>query len=253
MKAAYYDPGKCRDQIDDCSAVTNKTSPAGLRTCTSAQAICRYEVEYPYYDVSGRGTYDIRYTGKDPDPPEYFVDFLNLGSTQNALGVNINYTSDSSDTVGMNFDSTGDFIFETSMGDLEDLLNQNVRVALFYGDADYICNVCARSHRLYHGRANDCAVVRWRSSIDASKLHAQRRFPRCAILAIHGRQRRIRQSSTAWQFLLHSSLRVWPRDPLLPAQGFPRVLPTCARQEGCFGWRCRCYGVLWHQWDIGNG
>ncbi|TVY55754.1 Carboxypeptidase S1-like protein [Lachnellula cervina] len=140
MKAAYYDPGKCRDQIDDCSAVTNKTSPAGLRTCTSAQAICRYEVEYPYYDVSGRGTYDIRYTGKDPDPPEYFVDFLNLGSTQNALGVNINYTSDSSDTVGMNFDSTGDFIFETSMGDLEDLLNQNVRVALFYGDADYICN-----------------------------------------------------------------------------------------------------------------
>ncbi|TVY22284.1 Carboxypeptidase S1-like protein [Lachnellula hyalina] len=140
MKAAYYDPGQCRDKIDACSASANKTSPDGLKNCRLAEAICRYKVEYPYYDVSGRGTYDIRYTGKEPDPPLYFVDFLNLDSTQNALGVNMNYTSDSSDTVGVNFELTGDFIFETMMDDLEDLLNKNVRVALFYGDADYICN-----------------------------------------------------------------------------------------------------------------
>jgi carboxypeptidase C (cathepsin A) len=145
MKSAYYDPGGCRDQIDACNAVANKSSLAGSRTCEKATSICRGDVEYPYYDYSGRGTYDIRYTGSAPDPPEYFIDFLNQASTQNALGVNINYTTDSSDEVNSDFESTGDFVFETFIGDLENLLNNDVRVALFYGDADYICNVSALS------------------------------------------------------------------------------------------------------------
>ncbi len=38
------------------------------------------------------------------------------------------------------FQSTGDFVYEYFIEDIESLLNQGVRVALYYGDADYICN-----------------------------------------------------------------------------------------------------------------
>jgi carboxypeptidase C (cathepsin A) len=38
------------------------------------------------------------------------------------------------------FQSTGDFVYEYFTQDLEMLLNEGVRVALYYGDADYICN-----------------------------------------------------------------------------------------------------------------
>jgi hypothetical protein len=37
------------------------------------------------------------------------------------------------------FQNTGDFIFPNFRQDLEYLLDQGVRVNLFYGDADYIC------------------------------------------------------------------------------------------------------------------
>lgn len=51
---------------------------------------------------------DIRQPSDDPLPPEYFPEFLNLASTQEALGVNINYTSISSDFVGQGFLNTGE-------------------------------------------------------------------------------------------------------------------------------------------------
>lgn len=68
------------------------------------------------------------------------MDYLNLASTQNALGVDLNYTSDSSSAVTFAFDSTGDFSFPTFIEDLNQILENGVRVALYYGDADYICN-----------------------------------------------------------------------------------------------------------------
>ncbi|KAM0194125.1 hypothetical protein ACHAPC_001219 [Botrytis cinerea] len=76
----------------------------------------------------------------DPTPPTYFIDYLNLASTQNALGVNLNYTEDSSAEVYYAFQQTGDFVYPSFLEDLEYLLANDVRVSLFYGDADYICN-----------------------------------------------------------------------------------------------------------------
>jgi carboxypeptidase C (cathepsin A) len=140
MKAAYYNPGMCRDQIAACAAADRSTSE-GSYLCSNATNTCRTFVEGPYYEFSGRGVYDIRHPYEDPTPPTYFVDYLNQANVQQALGVNLNYTSDSSDDVLRDFDSTGDFVFPNFVQDLELLLNKNVRVALYYGDADYICNV----------------------------------------------------------------------------------------------------------------
>ena len=83
--------------------------------------------------------YSIRHPYEDPTPPTYFTDYLNLASTQAALGVNLNYT-DSNTDVYYAFQKTGDFVYPNFLTDLEMILNNSVRVALFHGDADYICN-----------------------------------------------------------------------------------------------------------------
>jgi carboxypeptidase C (cathepsin A) len=142
MKAAYYDPGMCKDQVAACAA-SDRSTNEGEYICFNATETCRAYVEGPYYEFSGRGTYDIRHPTDDPTPPEYFVDYLNLANVQQAIGVNLNYTpsTESSLDVNNDFTNTGDFVYPQFIKDLEHLLNNNVRVALYYGDADYICNV----------------------------------------------------------------------------------------------------------------
>ncbi|PBP19593.1 putative carboxypeptidase S1 [Diplocarpon rosae] len=128
----------CLYQIDHCR-LTNRTTFADQAICTAAENMCRDNVEGPYYSYSGRGAYDIRHPSDDPTPPSYFVDYLNLDSTRNALGVDLNYTK-LNDEVYYAFQRSGDYVYPNFIEDLEMLLNHSVRVALFYGDADYICN-----------------------------------------------------------------------------------------------------------------
>lgn len=131
---AFYGPGGCSDQVLACANQTVEERESNPSICSNATDFCRSNVEGPYYDYSGRGVYgeislcscraatktqvsgimltrlsriDIRHPRNDPTPPDYFVDFLNLATTQEALGVNFNYTSTSSDSVGQGFQSTG--------------------------------------------------------------------------------------------------------------------------------------------------
>jgi carboxypeptidase C (cathepsin A) len=82
----------------------------------------------------------VRHPYDDPTPPSYFLDFLNLESTQEILGVDTNYTGFSNYEVYYAFQQTGDFVYPNFIQDLEHILNNSVRVSLIYGDADYICN-----------------------------------------------------------------------------------------------------------------
>jgi len=139
MKLAYYVEDGCHDQIGYCKE-SDRSTEEGQFYCAQATNLCRSMVEEPYYAFGGRGVYDIRHPYDDPTPPDYFVDFLNLESTQEALGVNINYTRTSSPQVGQGFRNTGDFVWPNFVEDLEEILEYGVRVSLIYGDADYICN-----------------------------------------------------------------------------------------------------------------
>ncbi|KAF2497731.1 peptidase S10, serine carboxypeptidase [Lophium mytilinum] len=136
--AAYMPDYGCLAQIEYCRQ-NNHTTIADFAVCSEAAAICRDMVESAYYVFGGRGVYDIRHPYNDPTPPEYFSEYLNKANVQNALGVNLNYTS-ANDWVYWAFQQTGDFIYDSFIGDLENLLDQGVRVSLIYGDADYICN-----------------------------------------------------------------------------------------------------------------
>ncbi|KAI5856180.1 Alpha/Beta hydrolase protein [Durotheca rogersii] len=139
MKLNYYFPGGCRDSIDLCYE-QDRSTPDGKAICSQATAICRSLVEGPYYVVSGRNPYDIRAKSNASIPPSYWVEYLNTARVQNAIGVDINYTSTSSSQVGIGFDYTGDFVYPNLLDDLETILDYGVRIAMIYGDADYICN-----------------------------------------------------------------------------------------------------------------
>ncbi|CAJ2502451.1 Uu.00g098450.m01.CDS01 [Anthostomella pinea] len=139
MKMNYYFNSGCRDSIDYCFE-QDRSTPDGKAVCSQAVAICRGLVEGPYYNVSGRNPYDIRAMADADIPPGHWVDYLNTPEVQNALGVDINYTSTSSNAVYIGFDYTGDWVYPELMEDLEAVLGYGVRVALIYGDADYICN-----------------------------------------------------------------------------------------------------------------
>lgn len=124
----------CRDSIDYCIE-SDRSTVDGHSTCAQATAICRNLVEGPYYEVSGRNPYDIRAQADAEIPPGYWADFVNLASTQEALGVNINYTSTSSQAIWIGFSSTGDFVYPDILSDLEAILDDGVSIHLIYGDA----------------------------------------------------------------------------------------------------------------------
>ena len=142
----------CQNQIAICRAaaegnstfyhtdayITQEDLTPGVRQiCNEAADMCRDNVESPYYFYAGRGVYDIRHPYEDPTPGSHYQKYLNQGQIQEALGVTLNYSG--SNSVYYAFQDTGDFIFPNFRLDLEYLLNQDVRVSLAYGDADYIC------------------------------------------------------------------------------------------------------------------
>ncbi|KAF1946548.1 alpha/beta-hydrolase [Clathrospora elynae] len=113
-------------------------TPGVKQVCNEAADMCRDNVESPYYFYSGRGVYDIRHPYEDSTPASNYPDYLNLGEVQDALGVTLNYSGNNAAYYA--FQNSGDFIFPNFRLDLEYLLDQDVRVSLAYGDADYICN-----------------------------------------------------------------------------------------------------------------
>lgn len=139
MNFACHMNNGCLDQVALCS-IADVTTLNGQAVCTEAEDMCRDNVESPYYYYGGRGIYDIRHPFVDPTPADYFLDFLNLASTQQALGVDTNYTGTANDEVYYAFQETGDFVYLNFLSDIEEILNSSVRVTLAYGDADYICN-----------------------------------------------------------------------------------------------------------------
>lgn len=139
MKFAHQTPGGCADLLQAC-ADANRSSIDGRTTCAQADAICRNLVEGPYYSYGGRGVYDIRHPYDDPTPPDYFVAYLNQSHIAGAVGVDLNYTAYASKAVSIGFGDSGDFVYPTYIANLEKILNNGVRVAMIYGDADYICN-----------------------------------------------------------------------------------------------------------------
>jgi carboxypeptidase C (cathepsin A) len=135
----------CLDMIDICeifySADNGTTGPSRL-SCSEASTVCRRGAELPYLAYAGvEDAYDIRNRTQFPNPYPVTAAYLNQASVQRALGVDTNYTTKVNGEVLASFWSTGDYVNPKNMAQFERVLQDlPVRVALVYGDADYICN-----------------------------------------------------------------------------------------------------------------
>lgn len=142
---SYINAGGCQELIRSCRDAVSSMDPNNNgnvakvnQACLSAQTSCQENVIGPYI-ASGRSVYDISQKMPDPFPPSTYLEYLNSAEVQAAIGAVVNYTQ-TSNAVATAFNQTGDYERGGQISDLAHLLSLGVRVALVYGDRDYICN-----------------------------------------------------------------------------------------------------------------
>lgn len=143
--SSFRGAGGCQELITSCRSQELAYDRDSIGTtgfvndaCAAATYSCQSNVYGPYLS-SGRGIYDISQGPLDPFPNSYYLDYLNSLDVQKSIGVPVNYTQ-SSTAVWHAFNDTGDWSRNSGIEDLVSLLNSGVRVALIYGDRDYVCN-----------------------------------------------------------------------------------------------------------------
>jgi hypothetical protein len=89
----------------------------------------RDNVEAPFYAYSNVSMYDIRRPSIDPPYQDFFIKYLNLPETQEALGVDMHISYEPSNIdVYSAFQQTGDYVYPDFKRDLEELLDNGIRV-----------------------------------------------------------------------------------------------------------------------------
>ncbi|ETS76816.1 hypothetical protein PFICI_12203 [Pestalotiopsis fici W106-1] len=129
-----YGSGHCLDQLEHCKL-------SGLDSvCVAADNFCMEHVEDMYHQAVSRDVYDIRELTPDPFPSQFHVDYLNTAKVQQGIGAYTNFST-FSHTVYQTFRETGDDAREVdTIRDIQFLLNRNITVSIYAGDADYDCN-----------------------------------------------------------------------------------------------------------------
>jgi carboxypeptidase C (cathepsin A) len=142
---AFLAADGCEQLTLSCRTAEARSDPLDLgnveavnSACSQAQAYCESNVLGPY-TISGRSVYDISQNVLDPFPDSHYLEYLNTRAVQQAIGAPVNYTQDSLTVFGA-FNATGDYARDGILEDLAFLLESGVRVALIYGDRDYVCN-----------------------------------------------------------------------------------------------------------------
>jgi carboxypeptidase C (cathepsin A) len=143
--SSYQSANGCESLIKACREAANNLDPLDdgdvatvNQICQQAQTNCNDNVIGPFQS-SGRDVYDISQMTPNPFPPSTYLEYLNNAAVQAAIGAVVNYT-ESNDAVSTAFISTGDYDRGDQISELAILLSMGVRVALIYGDRDYICN-----------------------------------------------------------------------------------------------------------------
>ena len=143
--SSFVNADGCQQLIQSCRDAASSLDRNGdgdvssvNQNCSTAQNYCAEKVVAPYL-ASGRNIYDITQRMPDPFPRSTYLEYLNTAEVQAAIGARVNYTRTSA-AVAKAFSQTGDFERGNQISDMAYLLSLGVRVALIYGDRDYICN-----------------------------------------------------------------------------------------------------------------
>ncbi|KAI8982991.1 Alpha/Beta hydrolase protein [Pilobolus umbonatus] len=121
----------CMDKIAECYK-TNKVAD-----CLYSSLYCEEIVDNLFLS-SGRSYYDIR-KSSNASSPDGYIQLLNDPLLQTEIGVDNVKFEQCSDDVYLLMYNAGENVRDSS-APLISLLNQDIRVLLYVGDADYLCN-----------------------------------------------------------------------------------------------------------------
>lgn len=137
-----FGAGNCLDMVRDCNE-------RGINeVCSYGDSFCANLVEALYDNYANRDEYDMRELLPDPFPYSFYESYLNTPAVQDAIGAYVNFSS-FSPTVGGNnpvaiggtFGATGDDSrLLNTVPDMLKLIQANLTVIMYTGDADYNCN-----------------------------------------------------------------------------------------------------------------
>ena len=143
--SSFRGAGGCAELTQACRSLEptydlddRGTSPVVNEACAKAVSVCSTTFDAPYLS-SNRSPYDITQSYLTPFPSELYQEYLNTREVQQSIGVPLNYTAISSAVAGA-FSATGDWARRSGIDELASLLNAGTRIALIYGDKDYVCN-----------------------------------------------------------------------------------------------------------------
>ena len=142
---SFLSSNGCQQLIQSCRSAVASMDPANEgdeatvnQICQTAQVSCNNNLLGPFHK-SGRDMYDMAQKTPNSFPPSTYLEYLNLADVQDAIGVDVNYT-ETNTAVANAFVQTGDYERGNQISQMGYLLSLGVRVALIYGDRDYICN-----------------------------------------------------------------------------------------------------------------
>ncbi|KAJ7436142.1 alpha/beta-hydrolase [Mycena galericulata] len=134
MNTTYHESNGCLAQQQACYAAGNSSSSNSI--CSKADNFC----STLYSDAVGDlDPYDLRQSSAAAFPPEYYVNYLGLSSVKKAIGATSSTYSECPDAPYELFTKTGDDA-RTLLPQLGEIVDSGLRVLIWAGDADIICN-----------------------------------------------------------------------------------------------------------------
>ncbi|KAI6128863.1 alpha beta-hydrolase [Pisolithus croceorrhizus] len=135
ISQALWGEGGCVEQERACYAAGN--SSASDTICLSADNYCVRE--YVVTPAMGNyDPYDLRQNSSALFPPEYYLNYLSIESVKEQIGAETTY-EECPNKPYFKIIKTGDFA-RTFLPDLSQLANSGLKILIWAGDTDIICN-----------------------------------------------------------------------------------------------------------------
>ncbi|TQN65798.1 Carboxypeptidase S1, partial [Colletotrichum shisoi] len=122
----------CKPAIAKCTEIEGQDE-----ACVEADTTCYNAVEAPIEAVKTFNVYDVR-AKDDKFPPNTYAKYLQKPEVVKAIGANSSY-QECAQAAYDKFTSTGD-AQRSFLKKLQEVKNKDVRVLIWAGDADFICN-----------------------------------------------------------------------------------------------------------------
>ncbi|KZV66346.1 serine carboxypeptidase [Peniophora sp. CONT] len=130
-KTAFWGPGGCRERLLACEELDTDAA------CSNATVFCN---DHLLFKLNGNWDQNYVLTPREraDEYPSNFIPWLTSSEVVNAIGAELPFTPGNQD-IAKNFQDKGDWMRSTKPR-LERVIDAGVRVILYVGDADFLCN-----------------------------------------------------------------------------------------------------------------